>query len=186
MENNILLTFTSKAGNLITIRYPNKTDGDDYQKYLETIANEGSLASLEGNKIPPEMIQTYLDDILTAIKERNSIRLLCIYQGSIVGDIAVSRYSNDPSYRHVGVLAIRISKNFRNQGIGYQLIKTTNNEAKAKLDGLKIIYLENVLSVNKEAIALYSKLGFKRIGENPLICNFRGEYLDGVRMCKLL
>ena len=78
-------------------------------------------------------------------------------------------------------LGITVAKDFRGEGIGEELAKTTIEEAKKHLDGLQTVILE-CFATNMAAIRLYRKLGFVEVGRIPGYLKHQGEYVDEVQM----
>jgi ribosomal protein S18 acetylase RimI-like enzyme len=85
-------------------------------------------------------------------------------------------------YRHVGVLGIGLLPEFRGRGIGAKLMQKSIDKAKAK--GLTRIEL-TVYERNKNAIALYQKMGFEIEGLKKNGIRIDGVY-DNVYMMALL
>lgn len=54
---------------------------------------------------------------------------------------------------HIGIFGISVDKEYRGEGIGFQLAKTIIDEARGNLNGLKMIILD-VFSPNQKAINL--------------------------------
>lgn len=82
--------------------------------------------------------------------------------------------------KHTGFLSIYIRKKYRGIGIGRILISELINWAKQN----KIIHKMSlaVFGSNKNAIALYLKMGFKIEGICPKDVKINGKYLDSVFM----
>lgn len=86
---------------------------------------------------------------------KNSLLKVAEIEGEIVGYVVFRRILDE-----VELLSVAVSPFFRRKGIATQLIKETLNEIK---DSVKECFLEVRIS-NEEAIRLYEKLGFLRIG----------------------
>ncbi|MCP4762303.1 MAG: GNAT family N-acetyltransferase [archaeon] len=80
---------------------------------------------------------------------------------------------------HVAVLGIIVRKNYRNTGLGYQLMKYSLD--KAKENGKKKIIL-STFNTNENAIHLYEKLGFNKVGFRNKHFFMNGKYIDEVLM----
>jgi len=62
----------------------------------------------------------------------------CFYKEKLVGLTNVDRNKSDRKRSlHVGTFGISVEKEFRGEGIGYELGKTIIEEAKKKIPGLK-------------------------------------------------
>jgi ribosomal protein S18 acetylase RimI-like enzyme len=84
---------------------------------------------------------------------------------------------------HVGYLGIGIKAGYRGIGIGTQIMQTLMEESKKA--GLKILVLDS-FATNKEAQALYKKVGFRETGRIPKAVYKNGKYIDMVRMTREL
>lgn len=83
--------------------------------------------------------------------------------------------------QHVGNIGIGIRKEYRDIGIGTEMIRIMI--AQAKTMGLKMIDLA-VASSNKRAIHVYKKAGFKKTGRIPRFYYKDGKYFDEIIMAK--
>jgi ribosomal protein S18 acetylase RimI-like enzyme len=92
------------------------------------------------------------------------------------------RNQDFPIFKHTGTVGMGIIKEYRGQGIGEKLLKTTIDAAQKM--GLKRIEL-NVRETNTVAIALYKKIGFKIEGvlENAIYLD--GAYVNNLAMAVL-
>ena len=61
------------------------------------------------------------------------------------------------------------------------LAKTAINEAKKKMFGLQIMILD-VFSINKIALKLYQKLGFREYERLKRGIIYKGKYIDKIKM----
>jgi ribosomal protein S18 acetylase RimI-like enzyme len=84
---------------------------------------------------------------------------------------------------HVGNLEICIRDSYRGIGLGKYLTKKIIGLAKKNLRP-KFIRLSGVFSTNKLALALYKKLGFKKVARIPKQINYKGKLLDEIIMMK--
>jgi RimJ/RimL family protein N-acetyltransferase len=80
---------------------------------------------------------------------------------------------------HVAVLGVIVRNEYRKVGLGYHLIQFAVNEAK-KNRKKKIIL--STISSNIDAIRVYEKLGFERIGVRKKHFFMNGEYADELLM----
>jgi len=93
--------------------------------------------------------------------------------------VGVAAIRRDKSVRkrslHVGIFGISVEKEFRGDGVGYELGRAVIET------GLKMVILD-VFSLNTKAQSLYQKLGFKEAGRLPKKILYRGSYIDEVKM----
>ena len=133
-------------------------------KFLKEFLYEAIFVP-EGEQKPPKSI-IYKPELQVYLKDFGKLDDFCfvaLYNGEIIG-AAWSRIMND--YGHIDEetpsLAISVKENFRNKGIGTQLMK-------ALLECLKKTGYKSVsLSVQKAnyAAKMYRKLGFEEVTEN--------------------
>jgi ribosomal protein S18 acetylase RimI-like enzyme len=79
---------------------------------------------------------------------------------------------------HRGYTGIAVRKEFRGHGVGTILMKETLDTCRGKFD---IVHL-GVFSVNKGAIRLYERLGFRRYGSFPGAVKSGDRHLDTEQM----
>ena len=84
---------------------------------------------------------------------------------------------------HRGDFVISVTKDYRNKGIGSQLLD--NIISFARENDFMIIDLQ-VRSDNKKAIHLYEKYGFQKIGEHPAFFKIGDENISFDIMCLIL
>jgi ribosomal-protein-alanine N-acetyltransferase len=96
------------------------------------------------------------EDFLNSLKEVNNGYLIADVEGKVVGYCGYWGIAGDGYIYNVAV-----KKEFRNQKIGYQLLKTLLLESVGR--GITSFTLE-VRSSNEAAIHLYETLGFERAG----------------------
>lgn len=82
--------------------------------------------------------------------------------------------------RHTAGLGVFVKKQYRNKGIGSEMMRELENQAKKQ--GVEILYLE-VYGVSP-AVRLYERLGYREHGRLPGGIKYRGEYVDRVSMYK--
>lgn len=126
----------------------------------------------------------FLENILKSKKQKSLVCLVAEHNGRVVGftDIKLKPHSKN----HIGNFGISIRQGYRGIGLGKHLmaevIKLSKKELKPKL---KIIQLE-VYAVNKPAIALYKKMGFKTIAKLPKQIKYKGKLVDEFIMQKFV
>ena len=108
--------------------------------------------------------------------------LLCEVDGQVVGYATIEESIWDLS-RHVCELGIAILPEFRRIGVGSALLDSLIQVASKK--GFEKITL-SVFHTNKNAISLYRKFGFKRVGRKKRQFKFKGHYVDEVIMEKFI
>jgi ribosomal protein S18 acetylase RimI-like enzyme len=82
---------------------------------------------------------------------------------------------------HIGDFGITVAKEYRQDGVGSQLMSMLLEEAKSI--GVKIVTLE-VFSNNERACYVYKKMGFTEFGILPKSVVHRGETINLIQMYK--
>jgi RimJ/RimL family protein N-acetyltransferase len=122
--------------------------------YLITLPDEFSSFTEEQQQ---ERIKKYCDD-------NGNLLLVVEFNGDIVGMID---FQNGKRKRiaHKGSFGMSVSSYWRNKGVGYLLLSGLIDWVKGH-PFIEVINL-GVIEENKPAIALYSKLGFEKVGREP-------------------
>lgn len=109
------------------------------------------------------------------------IYLIALVNDEVTGFISFDNWDTRRT-EHTGLFSVFIKKNFRGMGIGKILVNGMLEWAKDNPVNKKISLY--VFSTNKNAIALYKKLGFKQEGlfKNDMIID--GKYVHSVAMYK--
>jgi ribosomal protein S18 acetylase RimI-like enzyme len=125
---------------------------EGFHRALDFVARERRyLAFLEAP--PPDETRAYvLNNIAKGYPQ-----LVVLSEGEVVGWCDIVPKSR-PVHAHVGVLGLALLPEFRGQGVGGRLVRQTLDAARAF--GLHRVEL-TVREDNKNAIALYRKIGFE-------------------------
>lgn len=181
MEGKIVYHGKSKNGTEIFIRYPEIIDVQVMTNYINTLSDERTFITYQGEHETLEGETQYLTSQLEKIKNKKLIQLLVFANDNLVGISTIELGIR--TGRHVGLLGISIGKEFRNLGIGRLLIEHVINEAVENLSDLEIITL-GVFSGNSKAIEWYKKLGFVEEGRLPNGIKIENGYQDHIYMYK--
>ena len=155
------ITFTSKSGNIFTIRAPQEKDAENLIQYAKMIQSERHFNITE----PDEFSITLEEErkwIRSFLERDSSLGILAELNGDIVGFLDFHGKYNRRKIQHVGVLAVSVHKNFREEGLGTFLLEICINWAKEHPIIQKIAL--SVFSTNERTIHVYKKLGFKEEG----------------------
>lgn len=171
----IILTKKDKR---VLLRPPRKGDVDKLLRYINDLADEDTFIIVNKRLTRKEEVK-YLKERFKAVKEKKGFNLLAFYKERIVANGEIKRAGN--RQEHLGELAISVSKGFRDEGLGTELIKELINLAKGFLK-VKIIFLR-VFGNNTRAIHYYQKFGFKECGRIPKGVFYKEKYIDDVLMC---
>jgi RimJ/RimL family protein N-acetyltransferase len=178
----IVHEFIGKNGEEIIIRFPERSDVDDLTRYINAVSKEDTFITFSGEQIVKEEELVYLEDQITKMDSGDAVLLMATVNGAIIGSAGVNRKESSRSRgKHIGIFGISLAKEYRGQGIGYELATCTIQEAKFNIDNMRLITL-TVYEPNVYAQRLYKKLGFKEYGKLPKGIWYRDQYVDEIEM----
>lgn len=177
----IIKTVTTKSGKNAVLRYPSMDDVDQFLDYINTISREDTFITFSGEQQTREQEEKYMQSVMVEMEKGDKAVVGCFVDGRLVGvcDAYRDLRGKKRSY-HTVVFGITVAKDFRGEGVGYQIASTLLEEVK-KMPGVTQILL-HVYGPNEVAQKLYTKLGFKEAGRIPGNVYFHGEFVDGVTM----
>lgn len=168
-----------KNGREVLLRHIERSDVDWIWENFNQVVDEGKyLPTFE--KVVTEYEKTswwrdlrMLENLCLVAEDEN-------IEGSknIVGQVTIEDIQWEAS-DHVAVLGIIVRKDYRNQGLGYELIKYALEEAE-KINKEKVTL--SVFATNESAIQLYKKIGFKTVGIREKQFFMDSHYIDEVLM----
>lgn len=173
-------SFIAKDSREVVLRTPKWEDLDDFLELINSLVDEkAEIARTE--KVSREEEIDWLSKVLSRLEKDETFYLVAEVSGKVV---AVSEIGRRSGYeKHVGVIGIAIRSEFRDLGIGTEMIKTLVKQAQ-EMD-LKVLTLTAFAS-NKRAIRVYEKVGFVQTGRVPKKHFKEGKYIDEIIMTKLL
>jgi len=174
------MEFISKKGRKIEIREIQEKDWVGLRNLMNSLVKEDAFILRDVPISKEEQIKN-LKKRIEDMEKKERVDLVAIYKGKLVGNIYIKRKKFKE--KHVGTLGVFVKKGYRNEGIGKALIKEALK--RSKRIGIKLVVLE-VFKVNKPAMILYKKLGFKKYGELPKALKHKGKYMSDVFMHKWL
>lgn len=163
----------------VIYRRPKLSDAKQLMNFINTASKEQTFIRLQGRQITLEEEEKYLKEFIADIEKRKAVKLFAFDGDELIGaaDIRLNR----DAMEHVGILGIVLKKEYRNQGIGSELLQKIISEAKQQLPTLEIITL-GVFANNDRGLHVYKKIGFKQYGVLPKGAKRRGEYIDHIDM----
>ena len=177
-----MYTFKTKGGQTAIFRYPTLDDVQDMTDYINTLSQEDTFITFSGEQMSIEEEEKFVRSTINEIAKGNMIYLLCYIDGKLVGSSGIERYTGSRKRGlHVGVFGISIAKEYRGEGIGYEISTYVIEDAKKNMPELRIIRL-HVYEPNLAGYNLYKKLGFKEYGRLPGGTLYRGNYVDEIEM----
>lgn len=172
-----------KLGRTIVLRSAAPEDADDLIKYLKVTSAETPYLIRE----PDEITVTHEQEVLfikNCLDSPKTLMLIAALNGKHIGNCALHPMGNYQRYSHRCEVAIALYQEFCGYGIGRSMLE--NVLAVAKGLGFEQAELE-VVSDNRNAVALYEKLGFKKYGSFPDNMKYaNGQYASADWMMKKL
>lgn len=161
----------------VIIREALPEDAEKLIDYLNEIGGESNhlLHGANEFQITVEKEREFVTRIKNA---KNECMLVGICNGEIVSVASLSGYVKK-RVAHRGSLGVSVRKSYWNQGIGTKMIERLI--AFAKSASICVIELE-VKEDNENAIALYEKMGFEKIGRYKKYFCIEGMYYDAYLM----
>ena len=183
MKGKIVFKGKTKIGKEIIIRYSTKEDVKLMWEYINTLSQERTFISYQGEEVSLEDEEKFLNTLLEKIAKKQAVQLMAIYDQKIVGisDIILKERIE----KHIGIFGITVSKDFRGEGIGSQLMQLVIDEAQRNIPQLEIITL-GVFANNDLAKNMYKKFGFVEYGMIPKGIKLENGHADHVFMYKVV
>ncbi|NWG11149.1 GNAT family N-acetyltransferase [Candidatus Bathyarchaeota archaeon] len=176
----VIRTFSAKDKRKIVLRTPRWEDLDDFLKLINALVEERADI-LRNEEVTREEEIDFMARVLSHLEKGEMFYLVAEVDNHVV---AVSEISRRSGYEnHVGVIGIAIKNGYRDLGIGTEMMKTL--EMQARKIGLKVLTL-TAFATNKRAIRVYQKVGFMQTGVTPKKYFKDGKYADEIIMTKLL
>ena len=171
-----------KNGVAAIFRSPTKEDAVQMLEYLKKACSETNNLTREPEEaeIPMDIEETFIENTLNSA---NDIMIACEINGKIIGNCNLNRYSLMRMKHRAGV-GIAICKDYWGLGIGSAMLSELIGIAEK--EGITQLELE-VNKDNKQAIKLYEKFGFYKVGEKPNSLRLKdGTMLKEISMIKAL
>jgi RimJ/RimL family protein N-acetyltransferase len=166
-----------KNGQELTIVKAKPEDAKDILEYLNIVGGESDNLLFGKNGISMSIEQES-----NFIKNINNSNKSCMLIGRIDGILAsIVSLSGSERERiaHRGEIAVSVRKDYWSLGVGSAMMEELIQFAKKA--GIEVIGLE-VKSDNSNAIHLYEKFGFKRIGTYEKFFKIDGKYYNSELM----
>jgi|SRR5579862_5126529 len=181
-SGQIYRQFQTKDGKQVTLRSLKWEDLDSILEFADAFFQEWETDPEFGvplSKKPTlETEAKWLADNLVKIEMQKQVSVVAEIDGKFVGSAQVDRPENE-ALQHYGRLGIAISKEYRDIGTGYEMLKTILEECR-KL-GISLIDL-GVFANNSRAIHLYEKVGFREVGRTPRKIARDDRFFDEILM----
>lgn len=162
----------------LIIRKPELNDADDIIDYLNIVGGESDnlLFGAGEFRLTVEQERAHIENIN---KDTNCLMILGTIDNKIVSVAQISA-PNRKRIEHNSEIAISVKKEYWGIGVGSAMMKELIQFAKEHIS-IKNISL-GVRSINHNAIKLYEKYGFQKIGVHKHYFNVNGNYYDEILM----
>ena len=177
------ISIKDKLGRTVMLRNERPEDSAALIEYLRTTSAETPYLIRE----PEEITITEAQEnqfIQAKIDAERELMLVAFIDGKHIGNCSLMSIAPYKRYSHRCDVAIALYKEFCGCGIGKAMLQTVLDVAKNI--GYEQAELE-VMAENKDAIAMYEKLGFEKFGTFPDNMKYAdGSYMDAYWMMKKL
>lgn len=182
IPGKVVKTFETEKGHEVVVRYPRWEDLDKLTNYINALSQEDTFIRFSGETITVAEESEFLAGWFKRIDLSNGVMLCGFVADNLAGACGIERNEiQRQRSRHAGIFGIAVARQFRGEGIGYELARATIDEAKKMIPGLRLLTLD-VFGKNVVAQGLYRKLGFEEVGRIPEAILYKGEYTDNVIM----
>ena len=176
----VLYIFTAKDGREVILRTPKWDDIDDALDFINSLVAEDAMILANKPKTREDEIN-WISNSMKKLEKSEFIMIFAEVDGHMFGAVEVNPLTGKMS--HVGVLGISVKKEYRDIGIGLDLLKEAEKHAIHMR--LKTMQLE-VFEKNERAIHVYEKMGYEVTGKIPKGVLHAGEYQDVLLMTRKL
>ncbi len=166
---------TARDGRRWTLRPARPTDGRALARLFADVRTEGEWLITPPGAVSEPSEAFWISEMIRAAEH---LVLVAEADGEVVGNVLVS-VDRGVATEHIGVLSITISADWRDVGIGTELIGAAQRWAVER--GLRKVSL-GVFPENARAIAVYEKRGFLREGLRRAQYRSGDRYRDEVLM----
>ena len=177
------ISIKDKLGRTVILRNARPEDSAALTEYLKTTSAETPYLIREPEEITitEEQENKFIQAKIDAERE---LMLVAFIDGKHIGNCSLMSIAPYKRYRHRCDVAIALYKEYCGCGIGKVMLKTVLDVAKSI--GYEQAELE-VMAENKDAIAMYEKLGFEKFGTFPDNMKYADRsYMDAYWMMKKL
>lgn len=156
----------------IEIRQAVPDDAEALIEYLNMIGGESDNLTFGKDEFPitAEQERTFLEGLA---EKPHDVIFVALKDGRVIGDASLAGFSRRMAHR--AELGISVARAEWGRGVGSMLMEALIGYARE--NGIELIGLE-ARADNANAIRLYEKYGFRRVGVWPAYMKIRGEYHD--------
>jgi RimJ/RimL family protein N-acetyltransferase len=166
---------TARDGRRWTLRPARPTDGRALARLFSDVRKEGRWLITAPGAVSEPSEAFWIAEMIRAAEH---LTLVAEADGEVVGNILVS-VDRGVATEHIGVLSITIAADWRDVGIGSDLVGAAQDWAQER--GLRKLSL-GVFPDNDRAVAVYEKRGFLREGMRRMQYRSGDTFRDEVLM----
>lgn len=144
------------------IREASITDAKELIEYLNLVGGQSNYLTFGANEFNLPVEQK--EDFIRSVQNSNNEYLIAISNEKVVGSICSSIFDNS-HFKHNINFDVTVLKDCQGMGIGKALVGQFIDKVKVNPEISNIVI--EVRSDNSNAIKLYEKLGFTKVGEIP-------------------
>lgn len=172
-------TIITKSGKTLTVRLPEQRDLSEVLAYINDLIAEDTYIIMSGEPVTETEEKNYLTGLIKNINAKEEVCLYIFDGDKLVANGQIKKRQRRLS--HIGDFGITVAREYRQDGVGSQLMAMLLEEAKSI--GVKIVVLE-VFSNNQRACHVYKKMGFTEFGVLPKSVVHRGKTINLIQMYK--
>jgi RimJ/RimL family protein N-acetyltransferase len=165
----------ARDGRQWTLRPARPTDGRPLARLFADVRTEGRWLITTPGSVSEPSEAFWIGELIRAAEH---LALVAEADGDVVGNVLVN-VDRGVATEHIGVLSICIARDWRDVGIGSELVAAAQRWAVER--GLRKVSL-GVFPDNERAIAVYEKQGFVREGLRHMQYRSGDVYRDEVLM----
>jgi ribosomal protein S18 acetylase RimI-like enzyme len=181
-SGQVFRQFKTENDQQVTLRSIRWEDLPDCVEYANRLVDEReedpNFGILLDTRQTLESEAEWLASRLASMEKGDLVSVVAEVGGKLVAnsEVARSRFRDE---LHHGKLGISVHHDYRNLGVGSEMMKTLVEESRKA--GLKTIELE-VFASNSRAIHVYESAGFRQVGRIPKKIYRKGNFIDGIIM----
>jgi RimJ/RimL family protein N-acetyltransferase len=165
----------ARDGRRWTLRPGRPTDGRPLARLFAEVRKEGRWLITTPGSVSEPSEAFWIGELIRASEH---LALVAEADGDVVGNVLVS-VDRGVATEHIGVLSICIAAEWRDVGIGSELVSAAQRWVRER--GLRKLSL-GVFPDNERAIAVYERRGFVREGLRRMQYRSADQYRDEVLM----
>lgn len=173
--------FSAKDRREVILRLPRWEDLDDLLEMINSLVDE-KADIVRAERVSRLEEIDWLAKALVGLEKDEVFYLCAEVNGKVIANSEVRKRQGGCD-SHVGVIGIAIREDFRDLGIGTEMMVVLVGQARKM--GLKVLTL-TAFETNRRAIHVYEKVGFVQTGRVPHKFFKEGKYVDEIVMTLLL